>query len=214
MSKRIVGVSPWSPRDGVDYDLMKAAGIEWVRQNSEFPFGRSEEDITPSYTRWVDRYKEAKAAGMKQACVSPIPAGFRYNPETGKRQTYRAIPDWAGSFDSDRFYEVTYRAAKKLAEDTRDYIDLWQVSNEMDILEFHGEMTLEQAARYLVAQAEGLRAGNPAAKLGINPANATSPEARVLYDACYRDHPTSWITSARTATTAPGRRARCRTGSR
>ena len=155
MSKRIVGVSPWSPRDGVDYDLMKAA----------------------------------KAAGMKQACVSPIPAGFRYNPETGKRQTYRAIPDWAGSFDSDRFYEVTYRAAKKLAEDTRDYIDLWQVSNEMDILEFHGEMTLEQAARYLVAQAEGLRAGNPQAKLGINPANATSPEARVLYDTCYRDHP-------------------------
>ena len=72
MSKRIVGVSPWSPRDGVDYDLMKAAGIEWVRQNSEFPFGRSEEDITPSYTRWFDRYKEAKAAGMKQACVSPI----------------------------------------------------------------------------------------------------------------------------------------------
>ncbi len=107
MSKRIVGVSPWSPRDGVDYDLMKAAGIEWVRQNSEFPFGRSEEDITPSYTRWFARYKEAKAAGMKQACVSPIPAGFRYNPETGKRQTYRAIPDWAGSFDSDRFYEAT-----------------------------------------------------------------------------------------------------------
>ena len=50
-------------------------------------------------------------------------------------------------------------------------------------------MALEQAARYLVAQAEGLRAGNPQAKLGINPANATSPEARVLYDTCYRDHP-------------------------
>lgn len=207
MSKRIVGVSPWSPRDGVDYDLMKAAGIEWVRQNSEFPFGRSEEDITPSYTRWFDRYKEAKAAGMKQACVSPIPAGFRYNPETGKRQIYRAIPDWAGSFDSDRFYEVTYRAAKKLAEDTRGYIDLWQVSNEMDILEFHGEMTLEQAARYLVAQAEGLRAGNPQAKLGINrptrprrrPASCTTPATGTIR--------TSWITSARTATTAraPGK---------
>ena len=122
MSKRIVGISPWSPRDGVDYDLMKAAGIEWVRQNSEFPFGQSEEDITPSYTRWFDRYKEAKAAGMKQACVSPIPAGFRYNPETGKRQTYRAIPDWTGSFDSDRFYEVTYRAAKKLAEIGRAHV--------------------------------------------------------------------------------------------
>ena len=65
MSKRIVGVSPWSPRDGVDYDLIKAAGIEWVRQNSEFPFGRSEEDITPSYTRWFDRYKEAKAAAKR-----------------------------------------------------------------------------------------------------------------------------------------------------
>ena len=50
MSKRIVGVSPWSPRDGVDYELMKAAGIEWVRQNSEFPFGRSEEDITTACT--------------------------------------------------------------------------------------------------------------------------------------------------------------------
>ena len=27
MSKRIVGVSPWSPRDGVDYDLMKLSLI-------------------------------------------------------------------------------------------------------------------------------------------------------------------------------------------
>lgn len=214
MSKRIVGVSPWSPRDGVDYDLMKAAGIEWVRQNSEFPFGRSEEDITPQYTRWFDRYKEAKAAGMKQACVSPIPAGFRYNPETGKRQTYRAIPDWAGSFDSDRFYEVTYRAAKKLAEDTRDYIDLWQVSNEMDILEFHGEMTLEQAARYLSRRP---RACAPATRRQSwastrptrprrRPASCTTPATGTIR--------TSWITSARTATTAPGRRARCRTGSR
>jgi hypothetical protein len=189
MKKRIVGISPWSPRYGVDYELMKEAGIEWVRQNSAFPFGKDEDDIAPEYIKWFDLYKEAKLAGMKQACVSPIPAGYRYIKETGKRQTYRAIPDWAGDFDSDRFYEVTYRAAKKLAEDTRDYIDLWQVSNEMDIIEFRGDMTIEQAGRYLVAQAMGLREGNPDAMLGINPAHATTKESLYLYKVCYKDNP-------------------------
>ncbi len=189
MGKRIVGVSPWSPHDNPDYKLMQEAGIEWVRQGSTFPFGESKSDIRPEYTAHFEIYKKAKAAGMKQACVSPIPAGFHYNKETGKREAYRSIPDWAGPFDSDLFYEVTYRAAKKLAEDTKDYIELWQVSNEMDIIEFHGDMTIEQAGRYYVAQAQGLRAGNPSAKLGINPAHATSSESQYLYNVCYKENP-------------------------
>lgn len=188
MAKRIVGISPWSPRGKADYNLMREAGIEWVRQNSTFPYGNSADEISKEYLDALDLYVKTKSAGMRQACVSPIPAGFRYNDETGKRQAYRSFPEWAGSFDSDLFYEITFETAKKLAEDTKDYIELWQVSNEMDIVEFRGDMTIEQAGRFLVAQAKGLRAGNPDALLGINPAHYSSEESLYLYRLCYHEN--------------------------
>ena len=80
-----IDISRWQG-GSIDFARVKEAGygIVYIRA------GGGGDYTDPDFER---NYTEAKAAGMKQACVSPIPAGFRYNPETGKRQTYRAIPD-------------------------------------------------------------------------------------------------------------------------
>lgn len=190
MTKRIVGISPWSPRDGsADYALMKEAGIDWVRELIDFPYGENKDEILPSYKQKLEYLKDVHAKGMKIGCVSPIPAGYKYLPELGRADDYRSAPLWMGEFDSDEFYENTYKMCKMIAEDTRGIIDLWQVSNEMDIRGFRGKMTIEQAGRYLIASARGLRDGNPDAMLGINPAEYEIPEAVYLYDLCYVQNP-------------------------
>jgi hypothetical protein len=55
-------------------------------------------------------------------------------------------------------------------------VDMWQVSNEMDIVEFHGPLSVEQAGRFMTAGARGVKRGNPAAKAGINVAVLASGE--------------------------------------
>ena len=182
--KRIVGISPWSPKDDPDYELMKEAGIEWVRETISFPvFGEE-------YEKTLARFRRAKEHGMRIACVSPIPAGFSYSEEAGKPVDKRSAPLEWGPFDSDQFYEETFKMCKRIGEDTRDLVELWQVSNEMDIREFHGEMTIEQAGRYLLATAKGLRAGNPSPdlQLGINTCNIQSEEALYFYNLLYKEN--------------------------
>ncbi|MDR2972968.1 MAG: hypothetical protein LBU83_13765, partial [Bacteroidales bacterium] len=71
MEKRIVGISPWSPKDGTaNYALMQEAGIEWVRATLPFPYLSSEDDINPEYIEKLGMMKKMQAAGMKIGCVS------------------------------------------------------------------------------------------------------------------------------------------------
>ncbi|MBR6321947.1 MAG: hypothetical protein IKR59_03675 [Lachnospiraceae bacterium] len=182
--QRIVGISPWSPRDNPDYGLMKEAGIEWIRETVDFPvFGEQ-------YEKTLERMRKAKEAGMRIGCVSPIPAGYQFVPEKNRTDYVRHAPDSWGEYGDESFYENTYEMCRRIGEDTRGLVELWQVSNEMDIREFCGRMTLEQAGRYLLASAEGLRAGNPDPELmlGINPCNIRSPEALYFYDLLYKQH--------------------------
>ena len=192
MAKRIVGICIGEANESridEDYRLMREAGFEWIRQYSALPFGESENDVNPKHLECIGVYKRAAAAGLKQIAVSPIPEVWMFDEKAGEQKTRRCLPDWVGRPDCDEYYDIVYRAMKRLAEDTKDYIGMWQVSNEMDIKEFRGDMTLEQAGRYLVASAKGLRAGNPSAVLGINPASYDEANAKYLYDLCYVDNP-------------------------
>lgn len=190
MAKRIVGISPWSPKDGTaDYKLMQEAGIEWVRAGLAQPYTEVRGETNPQYLADLEKCRKMKEAGMRIAGISPMPDFYNYIPELGRKDFKRLLPEWMGDFATDEFYENVFEMTKKMAEDTRGLVDLWQVANEMDIPWFHGRMTIHQAARYLVACAEGLRAGNPDALLGTNPSKYDSPDGLVLFDECYVKRP-------------------------
>ena len=190
MSKRIVGISPWSPKDGTaDYGMMLEAGIEWVRETLPFPYLSCEGDINPAYAAKLERLKKIKSAGMKIGCVSFGAGGERYIKELGRRSTYRSLPDWLGAFDSDGFYECVYKAGRQIGKDAAGLVELWQISNEMDVVGFRGDMTIEQAGRFLVAQAKGVAEESHGAHIGINPSEYYSENSAYLYDLCYAQNP-------------------------
>jgi hypothetical protein len=95
--------------------------------------------------------------------------------EKDKQTAWRTtIPAWAGSIDSDSYYETYEKACEEIGRQTRGIVDIWQVSNEMDIDVFRGPLSIEQAARFLTAGGRGVKTGNRESKADINPASLES----------------------------------------
>ncbi|MGO8792816.1 MAG: hypothetical protein ACLQVL_36255 [Terriglobia bacterium] len=180
-NKRILGVSPWS---NPNYELIKAGGIGWVRLGFEFPFeDKIGGKLSEKFVKNLDEARKAKAAGLRIMGVTPL-AGIMAYDEKDKKTAWRPqVPDWAGPIESDSYYDTYQKGCEELGRQTKGIVEMWQVSNEMDIDVFHGPLSIEQAERFLTAGARGLKAGNPDAKTDINPAGLDTGEPifRALY---------------------------------
>ncbi len=168
VSKRILGVSPWS---NPNYELMKAGGIGWVRLGFEFPFeDKIGGKLNERFLKDLEEAKKVRGIGLRIMGGTPL-AGMMAYDEKDKKTAWRPqIPAWAGSIDSDSYYEAYEKGCEELGRLTKGIVDMWQVSNEMDIDVFRGPLSVEQAERFMTAGARGLKAGNPDAKADINPA--------------------------------------------
>ena len=79
-AKRIVGVSPWS---NPNYDLMKEAGIEWLRLGLGFPYkDRIGGEFTGRFTGQLEKVREAARLGFRIMGISPG-AGVRTGAAPG-----------------------------------------------------------------------------------------------------------------------------------
>jgi hypothetical protein len=181
--KKIVGISPWR---NPDFKLLKEAGIEWVRLGFDFPY-RDEVngELTPEYLLSLKTAREYYEAGFKIMGITPLTGMLQYDKaEKGKSVWLRGIPEWAGDITDDSYYYVYEQACMQIGHDTEGLVDLWQVSNEMDVTVFRGPMNIEQAARYCEAGAKGIKKGNKNAKTSMNPAGVTS-DSVYLYKKLY-----------------------------
>jgi hypothetical protein len=180
-SKRTLGVSPWS---NPNYELMKDGGIGWVRLTFEFPFeDKIGGKLNEKFLKDLEEAKKVRKIGLRIMGVTPL-AGVMAYDEKDKKTAWRPhIPAWAGSIDSVSYYETYEKACEELGRQTKGIVDMWQVSNEMDIDVFRGPLSIEQAERFLTAGARGLKQGNPETKADINPAGLDTGEPlfRALY---------------------------------
>ena len=180
-AKRIVGVSPWS---NPNYDLMKEAGIEWLRLGLGFPYkDRIGGEFTGRFTGQLEKVREAARLGFRIMGISPGAGVMAWREEDGRRAWRPGIPEWAGTPADDRYYETCEQACAEIGRLTAGLVEMWQVSNEMDIETFRGPLTPEQAARFMFAEARGLKQGNPQAQTGINLAHLDG--GRWLYQQLY-----------------------------
>jgi hypothetical protein len=178
LSNNILGFSPWS---NPKYALMKGAGIGWVRLGFAFPFeDKIGGKLTKEFMNDLQEAKKIRKLGLRIMGGTPVAGEVNYD-EKQKRAAWRSgIPEWAGSIDSDGYYETYERACEEIGRQTRRIVDIWQVSNEMDLGEFRGPLSIEQAARFLTAGARGLKRGNPKAKADVNPASPDSNGEQLL----------------------------------
>jgi hypothetical protein len=183
-NKRIVGTSlTLNP----DFDLMKAAGIQWLRIGFEYPF---EDEIggalSGQFIENLRQAKEIRALGFKLMGITPLSGIMGFDPQKGNEGSWMpGIPSWAGSYDEDDFYEAYEEGCAEMARQTTGIVDLWQVSNEMDIPEFRGPMAPEQAVRFLLAGGNGIRKGNPDVMCGINPSGINTTIGMWLFEQLY-----------------------------
>ena len=178
LSKFLVGTSvPFTPpvfslnefgRSEENFKLMKNAGLNIVRNNTEFPF------TDESMTEETAEYKQFKADVKLYAAHGIGTLGLFMNPgqymadSEGNVSYVRHYPDWMGSYDDDKYYEILAKVAEYIACDLKDDITYWQVANEQDLTIFIGDMSHTQNERWLDVAARGIKKGNPNALCGIN----------------------------------------------
>ena len=150
-------------------NLMKKANIRYIRMPLSFPFAdNGMATLRGEYMRQLDFIRRLNDAGFETLAATDCANSYRFNPKSGKVECMRHIPDWAGGFDQDMFYECMKKSMAYIANETKGLVNWWQVANEPDIKTFYGMFTHDQNERFLRACAAGLKEGNPDAKVGIN----------------------------------------------
>ena len=151
-------------------DMIRAAGLGWVRIDAPFPWRGRVGQVRPEYPVFRSRVAELAAAGLRVMAVTPYPRGWE-------------LPE-AGEPGSPAFLETYRRACAFLAEDLGAFGPAWQVCNEMNLEMFRRPLDEPQALAYLRAGAEGLRAGDRGTQVGVNMAGF-GPAALRMYGALY-----------------------------
>ncbi len=209
MMDKMIGCSAGQ---NADIKLMKEAKIGWVRVGVAFPFLDEEmTKLSPRYLGSLETIKYWKDSGFKVAGISPL-YGMMFTKKAleevirrqGENSPFKSklkdlknndsslefvrfVPEWVGNCSEPKFYEVIEKVSEYIAKELKDSIEYYQISNEMDITRFRGEMTQVQAADFMYASAKGIKKGNPSAKVGINTSCMTNPESTYFYETLYSD---------------------------
>jgi hypothetical protein len=181
MSEMMIGTSAYA---GADADLMRRAGMGWVRQNFSVPFDAGLSG--PANERYLKAREQAKSwvdRGMNVMGVSPLPGICHWRPDaegTLRLEWERFYPDWMGELGTAECAEAYEDVCAWLAEDLRGIVAAWQIANELDIEHFAGPLSPGQGCELVMAGARGLKGADPELIVGHNPAG--SPEAYYFFD--------------------------------
>ena len=143
------------------YDLLKDAGLGWVRFDIPYPYNAAGE-ISRSYTDFKARCQGYVDNGMKVLAVTPYP------------KDYVNI----GGFNPAKETEKTKEIAVFLYNDLKDITGGFQVTNEMGLATFMYPLTLDEAATFIGVQMEAIydakKAENSNFMIGYNQANISA----------------------------------------
>ncbi len=135
-----------------NYDLLKDAGLRWVRRDVPYPF-EADGSISKSYTDYKARCQAFEDNGIHCINVTPYPSEFLHH---GVDVTTA---------------EGLAKAGEVCEFIARDYIGMrtcWQITNEMHIRHFRAPLNDVQAKNFIIACMKGFKRGNPNAPVGHN----------------------------------------------
>ena len=143
------------------YDVLKDAGLGWVRFDIPYPYNAAGE-ISRSYLDFKARCQGYVDNGMQVLAVTPYP------------KDYVNI----GGFDPSKDIEKTKEIAVFLYNDLKDLTGGFQITNEMGLATFMYPLSLEEAATFIGVQLEAIDAAKKADKsnfmIGYNQANISA----------------------------------------
>jgi hypothetical protein len=140
----------------------------------------------------TDDLRHAKESGIHKLGVelSDEEKSYPDITEDGADRRYFEwrVPPWLRDYGSDSFYERYRDLCRAMASMTRGLVDIWQISNEMDIAASKGPLSLDHVVRFHAAGAQGIKEGDPAAQCSINLA-LHDTWALYIYKRQYREYP-------------------------
>lgn len=131
-----------------NYDALSDIGFNWVRFDMPCPFdanGYNNGDVKyvrNEYKKYKEKCEQYKARGFKILAVTPYPY------------------DFAGDMGLDPVNDLDTIAdiSVFLYNDLKDLVDMFQITNEMNISTFRRSLTPAQAATYIGVQLEAISA--------------------------------------------------------
>ncbi len=139
-----------------DLQLMKAAKVGWLRFG-DFRFDQEAflkgEPQGEDFLASKERVKNLKLAGFQLIGLTPGP---------------REMHPSAGTPGSPEYMENYARTCAFFAEVFCEWIDWWQVANELDIWIFRKDLDMQQSAEFLKVGIRAMKEVVPSLKIGIN----------------------------------------------
>ncbi len=121
-AKRILGISPWS---SPNYQMIKEAGIHWVRLSFAFPYkDKIGGTLSDEFLKDLAEAKKVHELGLNIMGVTPLAGVMDYNKKDNKTEWTPRIPSWAGSINSDSYYDTYQEACEELARETRGIVQM------------------------------------------------------------------------------------------
>ena len=123
-----------------EYDKIKEANIDWLREDIPYPF---DENGEPSfyYEYWKGELQKYVDHGIRILGVTPYPKDYLYFGL-----------DFRNEEDIPRIRDV----AVFLMNDLRDLVDGFQITNEMGVERFTDPLTIDEAADFIGVQLEAM----------------------------------------------------------
>lgn len=134
-------------------DLMKQAGVQWLRCDMPFPF---EGEVGKASQRFRNFHSQVSAwsrEGFRVMGVTPYPRGWQVD---------------AGAPGSAGFLDIYQEACRFLAQEFGDMVPGWQICNELNLESFRHPLTEEQAIAFAKSGGLGVKRGNSSALVGVN----------------------------------------------
>ena len=186
MNDFIIGTSAL---DDANPQLLKEAGIGWIRAGFPFPFS---DRIGGSLT---SEYLDAKAAAQAWAArgfrlmgvTSIVGLGtYARDAQDQMHMTWKDyLPAWVGAVGSDEYLRNYQEMCAFLAHDLRGVVQMWQIANELDIPQFSGPLNLKKSCDLVLLGAQGFKSVDPSLIVSTN--TGGSPLAYYLYGRLFAD---------------------------
>jgi hypothetical protein len=180
MSNLLIGTSAYP---NADDNLLKGAGIGWIRQDFSFPFlDRHGGALSQDYQKQKETAASWVKRGFQVMGVTPLfGIGLQKPDPAGQLRTSwnEWSPAYLGKPGSLQFEQGYARLCEFLAEDLHGRVSGWQILNEQDIAIFAGPVNPRQAGDLILASAYALKKSDPALIVGTN--TAGSDKAYFLY---------------------------------
>ncbi|MFO7958236.1 MAG: hypothetical protein R6X33_14210 [Candidatus Brocadiia bacterium] len=170
MAELMIGTSAYP---SADRELLREAGIEWLRQSFPFPFrDHVGGELTDDYVERRARVEELTGDGFRILGVTPRPGiATRERDEQGRLEWRRwnpGMPEWCGELGTPEFARTYRRTCEWLADDVAGLVPVWQVANELDISPFAWNMNPRQSCDLIAAGARGLKETDDSLTVGFN----------------------------------------------